>query len=98
MAGHTRTALLLARSSAHRVIVSGGSEAFFHGTENHCGNGSHVSVQREGFGKTEPFQAMPFPVAQLGRASVEQFRRPIQIVGGQFALGQGDAVVVKLNL
>ena len=44
----------------------------------------------------EPHEVMPFPLAQVFRTLVEELQGAAQVVRGQLAVGQGDAVEVRV--
>ena len=41
---------------------------------------------------------MPFPLAQVFRTLLEEFKSAVQVVHAQLAVGQGDAVEVRVTL
>ncbi len=82
---------------ASGAVVAGGDEVPVVAAESDGGNLGGVAAQRQHVGVAASVQNVPFPVAQVLRAGGQELGRAAEVVRRQFALSQGDAVIVQLR-
>src|SRR5262249_62398873 len=71
-----------------RPVCIGGGQRSAIGTEGYAADPSAVALERDRVPLAEPTEVVPFPVAQVFRALVEQVEGAAQIVHRQLTVGQ----------